>query len=60
MSSSWGCSTKVRNLNLELRREAEVEIGWIKNKGLAEATMGKCRAEKKRVILLNIASASGS
>lgn len=48
MSSGWRCSTKVRNLILEHRREAEVEIGWIKKiKGLSEATMGKCTAGKK-------------
>lgn len=48
MSSSWRCSTLVRNLTLELRSKAEVETGWIKKvKELAEATMGKCTEGKE-------------
>lgn len=51
MSSSWRCSTIVRNLSLELRSEAEVETGWIKKvKGLAEAFMGKMYSRKRRSI----------
>lgn len=36
------------NRNLELRREVEVEMGWIRKvKRLAEATMGNCTAGKE-------------
>lgn len=50
-SSSWRCSTIVRDLNLELRSEAEVETGWIKKvKGLAEAFVGKMYSRKRRSI----------
>lgn len=58
VSPNWRCSSIVRNL--ELRREVEVEIGWIwKVKRLAEATMGKCQPEK-RVSMLNIANTFGN
>ena len=38
----------VKCIDLELRREVEVEIEWIRKvKRLAEATMGKCTAGKE-------------
>lgn len=46
VSPNLRCSSIVRNL--ELRREVELEIGWIRKvKRLAEATMGKCTAGKE-------------